>query len=176
MVEQNPLERQPSNTDGTRAPNFQVVFARMPITTYFCQSAVIPGLTLGVADFPTPFVNIPEPGEILVFESFNATFEVTEDLANWKEISDWMFGLGFPKEFGQFRTLDDSDFKLKSDFTLQILTNALNPCKEIRFYDGFPVSLGSVEYNTTSADSGEIVTSTFEMRYSHYEFKERGEI
>ena len=41
-------------------------------------------------------------GDTLDFEDLEITFLVNEDLSNYREIHDWMIGIGFPKNNEQF--------------------------------------------------------------------------
>jgi len=54
------------------------------------------------------------------------------------------------------------------DGVLTILTSNMNAQMEIKFRDMFPLSLSSIEFNTTATDV-DYVTSTVSFRYDYYE-------
>src|SRR4051812_15476237 len=114
-------QNQPQNINFLATHRFRVVLNRAPNVTYFVQEANLPGINMGNATQPTPFVDLPVPGDKLKFEDFTITFPVDEDMRNYKEIASWLVGLGFPKQYGQFKELYDSFEGPRSDISLMIL-------------------------------------------------------
>lgn len=154
--------RNPSELDYLRPNGFRFLIHSLPKVTYFVQAANIPEISLGVAQQPTPMVDIPRPGEKLTFNELTIRFMIQEDLANYTELYNWLMGLGFPSERKQFRNLvkgvsgspmeinfkrDGGEF---SDATLLILASDNRPVAQINFYDCFPVSLSGTEFDISS--------------------------
>ena len=81
---------------------FKFALKRSPKAAFFCNQANIPDLTLGVAEQPTYLKNIPTPGDKIEFGDLNLRFLVDEDLGNYMEIQNWIRGLGFPENAGEF--------------------------------------------------------------------------
>ena len=78
---------------------------KLPQVEFFVQTANIPGISLGTATVPTPLYYYPVPGDTIQYQSFDMSFLVDENLTNYKELHDWISGLGFPKNHTQFADL-----------------------------------------------------------------------
>lgn len=142
---------------------------RLPNVEYFCQSGNIPGITLGVSTFKTPFKDIPVPGDHLEYEDLTITFKVDEDLQSWLEIYNWMTGLGFPESFDQFNELKAQNPRVgrapsknnvvMSDATMTVLSSNMNPKFRINFHDLFPIALSGINFSSTDDDVAHITAS-----------------
>ena len=154
------------------------------------KSVNIPGITLGEATQTTPLKDIPIPGDKLNYASLDLSFLVDENLNNYKELHDWLIGIGFPKDHTQFRdalaagadrfpgstaptrterqTVATAEGAIYSDATLTIL-NSKNIAKtEIRFRDVYPTSLGALNYNVAASDV-DYLQAAASFNYSLYE-------
>jgi len=141
---------------------FRFVIQRLPYTTFFVQSASIPGISASPAMSPTPFRDqYYTPGK-MEYQDFSLEFAVDEYMKNYQEIHDWMVGISFPDEFKQFKDQRDSEFGLYSDATLVVMTNGKNPNIQIKFKDIFPIDLSSIQMDTKSPD---MVYSTAQMTF-----------
>lgn len=176
------LSRNPSNTNLLQSTKFRLTFERLPGMTYFCQSANFPGVALTEIPRPTPFVDLYVPGEKLVYDTFNVTFLVDEDLRSWTEIHDWIRGITFPTDFKEYvdlakqsnGTIQRNAFgKSKPQYsqsTLTFYTNKNNPNFRIHFVDIFPTSLSTIIVNT--GDTAEnIITADATFRFSYYDYE-----
>lgn len=175
------LQRSPETTDLLQSTKFRLTFEHLPNMTFFCQSANLPGVALTEIVRNTPFVDLYHAGEKLVYDTFNITFLVDEELRAWTEIHDWVRGLTFPTDFREYvnlaRQSPGSNFRAKvkakpqySDATLSIYTNKNNVNFRIKLYDVFPTSLGTILFNTS--DSAEnIITSDAIFRFSYYDYE-----
>ena len=161
---------------------FKFALKRSPKTAFFCNQANIPDLTLGVAEQPTYLKNIPTPGDKIEFGDLNLRFLVDEDLGNYMEIQNWIRGLGFPEDAGEFDDLQKSDpmyqaggfgqfqrtgKKVYSDGTLQILSSNLVPKFQVVFKDLFPYSLTTMQFDATDTDI-EYFTAEVGFKYTIY--------
>ena len=176
MTELNVQTRQPAKLDYASPIQFRFKCTKLPEVEFTCQSANIPGISLGSASQPTPLVDVPIPGDKINYQSLDITFLVDENLNNYKEIHDWLIGLGFPKDHTQFQNLQTSgadrfpgstrsttatgsaiktplkEGGIYSDATLTVL-NSKNIAKtEIRFQNIYPTSLGGLNYDIKSSD------------------------
>lgn len=156
---------QPQNFNQLNVVNFEVNFSRLPTVEYFCQRVSIPSVILGDTFLPTPFLNAPVEGDTLQFEALNIGFILDEDLKNYQEIYAWMVGLGFPKNYEQFRELEESDVISEdasrySDMDIILHTNKSNPNYRITFTDVYPTSLSSVQMDTSASTLDPIVIDT----------------
>ena len=192
MTETNINLRQPSVMDYASRIQFRFKMSKLPEVEFFIQTANVPGITLGSTGFETPLKNIAGIGDKVTYQTLDVSFLVDENLNNYKELHDWITGLGFPQDHSQFSALQAtgadrfpgstasstatgtsikqplSEGGMYSDATLTIL-NSKNIAKtEIRFQNVFPISLGSISYDVKASDIDYIqVAASF--NYMHYE-------
>ncbi len=164
------LTNTPPNRNFLSPLNFRLVLQKAPLLNFFLQSASIPGLNFaGNIIMPTPLLDIPIPGERLVYSPLTVSFMVDEDMANYLEIFNWMVSLSvqdlqpFAKYQAQTAIESDSSKRDRSDIKLMILTSSKNPNIEVNFQDAFPSQLGELNFNTTSSGVNYLESSiTFE--------------
>ena len=195
MTTTNSYGRQPTSQDYASPTQFKFNILKLPKVEYFCTEVNIPGITLGGnITQQTPFKDLPWPGDKLPYEALNMTFLVDENLENFQEIHGWLVGLGFPRDYSEFRNLiaaGDDRFPAKnqsvsteigkvkygtpnvggtySDATLTVLTSKNNPQLEVRFRNVFPTSLTGLDYNQQATDV-EYLTATVNFNYEIYDF------
>ncbi|MEL0243374.1 MAG: hypothetical protein VW955_02905 [Gammaproteobacteria bacterium] len=195
MTITNSLNRQPTKLDYASPTQFKFSITKLPKVEYFCTAANLPSLTLGTAEQITPLKDIPLPGDRLVYDSLNISFLVDENLENYREIHGWLTGVGFPKDYAQFGTLQGAgsdrfpttqnvgeskelgevrkavqdEGGIYSDATLFIMTSKNNANIEVRFRNIYPTSLSGLDYNQQASDV-DYLTATVNFEYSIYEF------
>jgi len=190
---------QPTVLDYATQTQWRLAFNRIPKTTWFCTAANIPGIQLGEATYPTPMADMFVTGDKLTFETLNITFLVDEELQNYREIWDWLVGIGAPKHHPQWsETLSKGDGltttfnaigsddemtirdrsvtkatstekNLYSDANLIIYSSKNTPKVEVLFKDMFPTSLSGLDYSQEATDV-EYFKATATFRYMYYEF------
>ena len=131
-------------------------------------------------------------GDKLTFETLNITFLVDEELQNYREIWDWLVGIGAPKKHSQWTSIlskgdgavrtfatPDADTRTKatydesnlySDSTLIVYSSKNQPKVNIHFKNMFPTNLSSLEYSQELTDV-EYFKATASFRYLYYEFE-----
>ena len=192
MTETNVQLRQPAKLDYASPIQFRFKCTKLPEVEFTCQTANIPGISLGGATQSTPLLDVPVPGDKLTFGSLDITFLVDENLNNYKEIHDWLLGLGFPQNYTQFQDLQTEgqdrfpgstrstanigrqpraplpEGGIYSDATLTVL-NSKNIAKtEIRFQNVYPTSLGGLSYDIKLADV-DYLQASVSFAYMYYE-------
>ena len=183
---------QPTVYDYATGTQWRLAFNRIPKTTWFCSAANVPGITLGEAQYATPMSDMFVTGDKLTFETLNITFLVDEELQNYRELWDWIVGIGSPVNHSQWETTlskgdgairsfatPDADPRTKStyeesnlysDATL-IVYNSKNMAKvDVKFKNMFPTSLSSLEYSQDLTDV-EYFKASATFRYLYYEFE-----
>jgi len=190
MTTSNVIDRAPSKFDYASPIQFRFKMTKLPTVEFFVQSANIPGITLGDTTLPTPLKDISMPGDKLTYQSLDVSFLVDENLNNYKEIHDWMTGIGFPEDHKQFAdvlaTGSDrfsgstastaavgsgkpaplSEGGIYSDATLIVLNNKNIAKTEIRFQNVYPTSLGSLSYDIKASDVDYLqVSASFNYMY-----------
>ena len=195
MTTTNSYSRQPAKQDYADPTKFKFSIIKLPKVEYFCTQVNLPGISISDNySQPTPFRDIPLPGEKLSYEPLAVTFIVDENLENYQEIHGWLRGLGFPGGHEEFKKLLDGGSDrfptsksttlgdagrvkfnapntggIFSDATLNILTSKNNPVTEVRFRDLFPISLSALAYNQQAQDT-DYLTATVTFDYKLYDF------
>ena len=185
------VARQPTKLDYASPTQFKFTINQLPKVEFFTVSANIPDITLSDVVIPPPFKPIPVLGQNLTYGNLSITFIVDEFLENYRELHEWLTGIGFPKDrkqFSEFRSntanrgtasatpVQDvgkvgksvSDSAMFSDATLTVLSNKNNPIVEVRFSDMYPVSLGALEFSQQASDV-EYMTVQADFTYQIYE-------
>ena len=190
MVAFNPLTRQPTNLDFASPSQFRFTLLKVPNVEYFVTGVNLPGVSFsGDATINTRFTSVHFMGDSMEFEDLEVTFLINEALENYREIHDWMVGIGFPKDNQQYIDAIGSEQNmnpiaskvdtakatgkpsvLMSDATLTILTNKNNPNLRVNFKNCFPTSLSGLSYTTQGTDT-EQLTATVTFKYDIYEFQ-----
>ena len=192
MTTTNVINREPSKSDYASPIQFRFKCTKLPLVEFFVQSASIPGVSLGTAQQNTPLIDVPLPGDKVTFNSLDISFLVDENLNNFKEIHDWILGLGFPDNHTQFQNLQSTgsdrfpgstrstaatgtntpqplnEGGIYSDAILTVL-NSKNIAKtEIRFKNVYPTSLGGLTYDVRLTDV-DYVNASVSFNYTSYE-------
>ena len=173
-------ENNPNELDYLRPNAFKFQIHNIPNTNYFCNAANIPEMNLPPAIQATPFVDVGNPGDKLEFGTLMIRFLIQEDMKNYKELYDWLVGLGFPQNRKQSKEWSDKQnyrfpdqdgnqaAKQKSDATLILLDSNNNPKINITFVDSFPISLQGLDFEI-STGSTEYMQGVAMFKYSYYE-------
>ena len=175
---------QPENRNFLSPTGFKFSLKRIPKVSFFCNSANIPDITLGIAVQPTYLKDIELPGDKLIFGDLTLRFLVDEDLKNYLEIQNWMRGLGYPESLQEIYTFQktgninpklDSQRQLGlfSDCTLQVLTSSSIPNFQVAFKDLFPYSLGTLSFDATATDV-QYFTADVSFKYTIYNIVDLG--
>ena len=185
------VSRQPTKLDYASPTQFKFSINQLPKVEFFTTAANIPDITLADVVIPTPFKPIPVMGQNLTYGNLSLSFIVDEFLENYRELHEWLTGIGFPKDRKQFKDFRSNisntgtasatpvqdvgkvgktvpDAAMFSDATLTILSNKNNPIIEVRFSNIYPVSLGALEFNQGATDV-EYLTTTADFTYQLYE-------
>jgi len=176
MTTTNIQTRQPSKMDYASPVQFRFKIAKLPQVEFFIQSVNLPGISIGDATVATPLYDYPVPGDEITYQSLDISFLVDENLNNYKEVHDWISGLGFGKNHQQFADMRATgtdrfpgtvantaasgtatpppipEGSIYSDATLTILNSKNLAVTEIRFQNVFPTSIGSLSYDVKAGD------------------------
>jgi len=168
------LNRTPINTNNLQASKFILAFGRIPTIQYFCQTANIPGVSLGSYDLNTPLLDVPVAGNKLSYNEFNVTFYINEDVSSFNELYKWFLAIAAPtsitdrNRFNGQQNTNTVKQSYYSDSTLTIMSALNNPIARVNFHRMFPVSLSDIQFDTTqSADT--IITADAVFRYEYFD-------
>ena len=76
MTELNVQTRQPAKLDYASPIQFRFKCTKLPEVEFTCQTANIPGISLGSATQPTPLIDVPLPGDKINYQSLDISFLV----------------------------------------------------------------------------------------------------
>ena len=138
--------------------NYKIVVGKIPNIEYFCTGVTIPEISIEGSNptYSTPTRDIRVYSHKLEYSTLSINTIVDEDLENYTEIYDWIKDLVFSD--------DTSPLEKSSDITLIIMNSKNNSVKKMRFTNAFPVSIGSLEFNSMNESVEYITTNiTFEF-------------
>ena len=192
MTTTNVISREPSKSDYASPIQFRFKCTKLPTVEFFVQSVNLPGINLGSGTQTTPLYDMPVPGDKITFAALDLSFLVDENLNNYKEIHDWILGLGFPSNNQQFQDLQSAgsdrfpgssrstaatgtstpqplnEGGIYSDAILTVL-NSKNIAKtEIRFQNVYPTSLGGLNYDVRQTDV-DYLNASVSFNYMNYD-------
>ena len=183
MTTSNVIDRTPSKFDYASPIQFRFKITKLPKVEFFIQSANLPSVTLDEVQQPTRLKSIAMPGSTLTFGNLELSFLVDENLDNYKELHDWIIGLGTPESDEQFAGLlatgSDrfpgstassaptgsnaasplNEGAIYSDATLTVLNSKNIPKTEIRFRNVYPTLLTGISYDIKANDVSYIQAS-----------------
>ena len=171
----------PNNQNFLSPIGFKFILGRTPNVDYFCQSASIPQVEIGVREITTPVKEYSLPGDKMTFGDLNLRFLVNEDLDNYYEIYKWLKGLTNPKHQKNFQTyLASVDEKgrpeefdrMMSDARLLILNSNYRTISTINFFNIFPTSLTTLEFDASATDVN-YLTAEVNFKYTLYEITDK---
>ena len=171
----------PSELDYMRPNGFKFLVHNIPNVSFFCQSANIPDVTLGVVTQATPLIDFPLPGEKITFGELNIRFLIQENMANYNEIYNWMRGLGSPESSEEYtnyvqsqiyrfpgKTVVNATAALTSEASLFILNSNNIPFIKIVFQEVFPVALSGLDFDLGNSEYFQGLAS---FRYRQYKIE-----
>jgi hypothetical protein len=130
---------------------FRSVIKRAPNVSYFSKSLNIPNVSIAAVPYSTPFSTIKQQGDHITFSPLEITFNIDEDLANYKEIITWMNSIGFPENYAQYgktnRSIEQIDKSLVSDIEVMLFSNKSNPIHMFTFKNAWPSDLSGINMN-----------------------------
>ena len=162
----SPFDKQIANRNYMSPVGFKLILTKTPKVDFLCQSANIPQISMGTAIQPTYLKDIAVPGDKVLYDDLRVRFLVDEQMENYLSIYNWMTGLGYPENAGQFKQLKKDDLRTNasvsddadpryfefSDATLQILSSNYKPSILVNFKDAFPTTLSTLDFDVSTRD------------------------
>jgi hypothetical protein len=145
----------------------------MPNVEFFTQRVQIPGLSTGAPQQLSPLHNIYKTPDRIEYAELDLSFIVDENMSNYKEILDWLEGMGTPESSDQRLNLENSKYGSVSDISIIIENSSRNSHIKFTFTECFPIALGAVQLDVTGSD---IVypECNVVMRYTNMRFENLG--
>ena len=130
------LVNQPKNMNPLADVQFKFDIAALPETSFFVQTASLPGITLSPMEIGIPQrQGFARSTGTISYEELTIAFLVDEYLKNWMEIYNWIIG--------------DPSY---TSGVLTILSSSMNPTIEAHFKQLFPTSLTALQFDSTATD------------------------
>ena len=173
MATTNAFASQIQNRNFLSPVGFKFTLTKEPKAAFFCNSARIPEITLGTEIQPTYLKDLDIPGNKILYQDLSIKFLVDESMQNYMAIHNWITGLGFPETTQQYKDPTTNDEGLRdskeafSDGSLYILNSNYNTTAIVKFKDLFPISLSSLEFNSTATDV-QYFTADVSFKYTVY--------
>jgi len=168
--------KESSNTENYLYPTaFKFSASKIPGVTYHCQSANIPGVSIGMVPINSPKSGRTAkiPSQNLEYQDLSIKFLVDENMSNWLEIYNWVLSMRVVEDWSLVKNLSQrtapivaNDVQL-TDASMVVLTSSNNPVKIFQFHNMFPRELSSVEFNSGS-DGREPLTATATFSFEYY--------
>lgn len=109
---------------------------------------------------PTPFVQISRPSK-LDFDELTIGFVVDESMGNWLELYNWMRSVTNVENYEEYKPSNTH----VSTANLIILNSSKNPKLNVTFYDIYPRTLSSIDFNSAVLDPEPFIGNcTFKYR------------
>jgi hypothetical protein len=159
--------------DYLQTNGFQLVLPRFPNTAFFSQTFIFPEVAIPSPKIGTPFVPIPLAGDTPIFSPMQFSFIVDSKMKNYREIFNWVNGIGYSEDYQDFVSYDNKDDIQRlgeQDAQVHILSAKSNILGTWTFKDAIPIALGGFELNVVDENTSYVtVQATFE--YRNLEFK-----
>ena len=155
-------DRYPESINALLPTYFRFTMNRTPNTTYFCQTASIPSVTLTDVAMPNPFVPIKAPSK-MEFDDLSITFVVDENLTNWLEIYNWMRSCTNVENYDEFRSPNTH----LTTANMIVLNSGKQPRLNVTFEGLYPKNLSSIDFSSVLIDP-EPIQSTATFGYRSY--------
>lgn len=156
------------------ADGFRITVDKFPSIGPLAQGVFLPGLMLGEAIAPTPFIENRLAGDKLTFERLNVTVGLDENLEVYREVQQWIRGMAFPEGFPQYGQTQLQD-RIKdvlnpiySDISVIVLNSKSNANLKYTFIDAFPTLITGIQLDTTNGDNPHL---TADITFSFTDYK-----
>ena len=171
--------RQPDTNNYLSSNYFKLEITRLPLVTYYCQSANVPSISLTHAEQGNPTGTIIKwIGGRYNWEEFNVSFIVDEDMKNWIEVFEWMEDIAIMTDVKNTMNYSASPGNRKghnpgqlddyfSNAQLAITNSSYKPKLTVNIIDMFPTALSGIQFNSAITDS-EPVVATVTFAYTYY--------
>lgn len=147
------------NINPAISTNFLLEIPLFPELNYFIQTTEVPGITMAGVDLPYKNIYGNVPSNRIDYDQLNVTFLVDEDWTNWHSLVRWM---------ARIKTGKDTILTEMCDMTLHLKNSNKTLGKRLLFCGGYPVSLGTLNLESSTTDATNLVCSA-SFKYQHYD-------
>ena len=166
------LTKTPANMNMLSGFHATLTVRRLPGVTFFLQNVNVPGISLPSPTYNTPILDIPLPGDRIVYDDIMINYKVDEDLTNYLEIHDWITAIG-KKSYEEYDTIaDKAQFtgeSVYSDLSLTVVNSNRNIKWEFQFHDAFPISMSSLIFDVTKESEDNYIEAAVTFKYTKFD-------
>ena len=149
---------------------FAIKIARLPNVEFFSQKVLVPGVTANPVETQTPLRKFYSVPDHLNYADLDLTFIIDENMENYREIYEWLKGIGTPDNLEQYDKLKNSVDGDQSDITIMLFNSHKNPNIEFTFSNAFPIGLTPISLDLAQQDVV-YAEATVTMRYDAFDIK-----
>ena len=161
---------------------FKFELDRIPIAEFFGEQINLPMLNIVAIDASTPMLDYPVIGAKNKYQPLRFKFLVDENLLNYSECIEWMYGIYNPENLTNNKIYSEKSFReymkqsvdkistVYSDGYLHILNSNNNENRLIKFHDMFPTHLSGLQLESTVSDI-DYITCEVVFEYSYYTYE-----
>lgn len=143
----------PISFDALSEHKYKVILSKIPRTIFFLQNFSYPSLSVDKCIRNTPFLDLDEVGEKIIYEPFTIGFLVDSEMSNYFEIYEWMKRM----------TKAGSNVGEVGDLALIV-----NDSKYIKFTNVWPTRLGAIQF-VSNTNEPNYVTCQVTFNYDWFE-------
>ena len=152
-----------ANLNYTLGKDYLVFTDISPNITYFLQSWNGLGFNAGSVETSSPYGQIYNPGDIIIYNTFSATFIIDEDWKVFEDIEN-MAIKNAPTDGSSYEpTLTDIDLHLMNN-TYQKEVGV------VRMFGGYVQEIMNVENNYNTSDNTQVKILTAIIKYQTHQF------
>ena len=144
--------------------SFSMTIDRIPQTIFRVTKCSVPSIQIPAPEVPHPSASQYFPGSVTEFDSLVIEFLVDENLQNYEEMFNWITQQRYLSDVTP--NLDGGP-PLVSDGAIITLNNNSIPNKVFSFKNLFPISLGSLSFDTTVSEPTSMMCEA-EFRFSYF--------
>lgn len=162
-------------TNYLQPSGFKVVINRreFPNLQFYAQSIAHPDASLPPSEIGFPRASVPFVGDTVDFGQLSMEVLLDEDMNSYRELYNWMISAVNEKHILATQSLGSGevDYTAPSyhDITVAVLSSHNNVNRQFRYLNGFPISIGNIQMNATTAEQYLSFPVTF--RFDYFEFK-----
>lgn len=162
--------RQPEELDYHYRTHFKADFLRIPGVNYYCQSVVIPSISVSPLEISSPLLGTPlyEPGTSAIHSDLVLSFLVDRDLKNYRELHNWFTSLGPNVDYSRVGLMNRAVVDYCS---VHLLSPKFQFTTTIRFTGVYPKSVPALPMAHNKSDAEPVVLRA-SFGFTYFEIEE----
>lgn len=161
-------------TNFLQPSGFKIVISKdnYPYLSFLAQSIQHPSMEINATDLGYKRIaSVPFVGDAVEFGAVTMDVILDENMNVYGEVYNWMENMLETKHQlnrGILYRSNDTSLGDYNDIRVQILTSSNNPNREFVYRNAFPISLGDIQFNSSTDET--FVTCPMTFRFDIFEF------